>query len=89
MKLRILIIGSLIISFGMSQSLEETLESLAKDNARGYLNPAVTAFGTGMNTGIFHTAKPHKMLGFDVTVNIAGVALPERSEEHTSELQSH
>ena len=75
MKLRILIMGTLLISFGMSQTLEETLQQMAEDNAKGYLGPAVTAFGMGVNSGTFHTAKPHKMLGFDVTLNVAATSI--------------
>jgi len=29
----------------------------------------------GVNSGTFHTAKPHKMLGFDVTLNVAATSI--------------
>jgi len=72
-----LVFGTIILGFGLSQSLEETLQQMAKDNARGYLGPAVTAFGMGVNSGTFHTAKPHKMLGFDVKLNVAATSITD------------
>ncbi|UCD38965.1 MAG: hypothetical protein JSW54_05670 [Fidelibacterota bacterium] len=61
--------------------LGETLKDLAEQNGKGYLGPVVTAFGTGMNSGTFHRAKPHKILGFDVTINITGISIPEAGQE--------
>ncbi|MBL7135209.1 MAG: hypothetical protein ISS81_01285 [Candidatus Marinimicrobia bacterium] len=60
-----------------AQSLEERLQSMAKTNAKLYVTPLVTAFGSGMNSGWFHSAKPHKLLGFDVGVRIMAVTFPE------------
>jgi hypothetical protein len=34
-----------------------------------YLNPLGKGFGADLNTGWFSSAKPHKMLGFDITVS--------------------
>ncbi|UCH61600.1 MAG: hypothetical protein JSU77_07210 [Fidelibacterota bacterium] len=59
------------------QSIEETLEDLVSTNAKGYLGPFSTAFGTSMNSGTYHTARPHKILGFDVTINLAMTTVPE------------
>ncbi|MFC1484614.1 DUF6588 family protein, partial [Candidatus Neomarinimicrobiota bacterium] len=61
--------------------LAETLKDLAERNAEGYLGPVVTAFGTGVNSGTFHRAKPHKILGFDVTLNVTGISIPEAGQE--------
>ncbi len=79
---RILLIGVIILSLGFAQSLEETLEQMAKDNARGYLGPVVTAFGMGVNSGTFHTAKPHKMLGFDVKLNVAATTVTDVGQNY-------
>jgi len=59
------------IGLGYSQSLEETLESMATANAQGYLGPMVTAFGMGINSGTYHNAKPHSLLGFDIKMGIS------------------
>jgi len=56
---------------------QEQLEKLAEENARGYISPFSTAFGTAMNSGLYHTAKPHGILGFDVSVKMAFVSIPD------------
>jgi len=50
---------------------QEELQRLAEENARGYIGPFATAFGTAMNSGLYHTAKPHALLGFDVSAKIS------------------
>jgi hypothetical protein len=73
---------------GYGKDLEEILQDLVEENGKGYLGPVATAFGTGFNTGTFHTARPHKMLGFDVKLNIIGVSLPEAAETYEFYLPS-
>jgi hypothetical protein len=63
------------------EGLAETLAELARNNAKGYLGPVVTAFGTGANSGTFHRAKPHKILGFDLTLNATIIGIPEEAQE--------
>jgi len=59
------------------QSIEETLKDLVSTNAQSYLGPFATAFGTGMNSGTYRTAEPHKILGFDVTINLSMTTVPD------------
>ncbi len=61
----------------MGQSIEEQIRDLAENNAEGYLGAFPSLFGTAMNTGVFRTAKPHKLLGFDLTLNLMAVTVPE------------
>lgn len=61
----------------LAQSLEERLQSMAAKNAELYVNPLATAFGSGMNSGWFHSAKPHKLLGFDFGVRAMVVTFPD------------
>ncbi len=63
------------------QDIGGILQDLAQDNAQGFLGPLGTAFGTGLNSGTFRTAKPHKILGLDVTVNITLIAIPDEALE--------
>lgn len=55
----------------------EQLKKLATKNAQGYAGPLATAFGTSLNSGFYQTAKPHKFLGFDVSVKVAAVKVPD------------
>ena len=59
------------------EGLEETLRDMVEKNADGYLGPLATAFGTGLNSGVFHRAEPHKILGFDVTMNFSITTIPD------------
>ena len=63
------------------EGLEETLRDMVEKNADGYLGPLATAFGTGLNSGVFHRAEPHKILGFDVTINASFTAIPNSALE--------
>ncbi len=58
-------------------NFEEQLRQLATKNAQGYVGPFATAFGTSMNSGFYHTAKPHSFLGFDISVKAALVSIPD------------
>ena len=64
------------------QSLEETLSDMLSDNAKLYLEPVVTAFGTTVNSGTFRIARPHKILGFDVTINASLAMLPAAAKTY-------
>lgn len=54
------------------QSSKEDANVLVKE----YLNPVGSGFGAGLNTGWTNTAKPHKKLGFDLTVSTALAIVP-------------
>ena len=64
------------------EGLEETLRDMVEKNADGYLGPLATAFGTGLNSGVFHRAEPHKILGFDVTINASITTIPDTDLEY-------
>ena len=42
----------------------------------GYVAPMLNVLGNGLNQGWYNTAKPHKLVGFDLTVNISPVYVP-------------
>jgi hypothetical protein len=37
---------------------------------KAYMSPYANAFGAGLNGGWYNTAKPHKTLGFDITMSL-------------------
>ena len=71
------LILAISIGLGYSDSLEETIESMAQTNAQGYLGPMVTALGMGINSGTYHNAKPHSFLGFDFKLGLSTTSIPE------------
>ena len=73
----VLLITLLLVGSAFGQSLEERLQSMVSTNAEMYMNPLATAFGSGMNSGWYHSAKPHKLLGFDFGVRAMAVTFPD------------
>jgi hypothetical protein len=53
-----------------------SITSLVGRNAEGYLAPIGTMMGTGMNSGFYRKASPHKILGFDLTLDLAYAMAP-------------
>jgi len=65
-----------------AQSLEESLQKMLGDNARGYVQPLVTGFGAGMNSGLYRkaataTATLPLPIGLDVGLVVTASAVPE------------
>lgn len=48
-----------------------------------YISPVMKSFGYGINNGWYNTAKPHKTLGFDLTVTAHLVYAPKASQYFT------
>jgi len=69
-------------------SFEEDLQRLAAENATNYISPFVTAFGTDMNTGLYHTAAIHKLFGFDVGIHMMGAIVPDDAMTYTFQIPS-
>ena len=65
------IIVFLSLSSMAFSDLTSSITSLAARNAEGYLSPFGTMMGTGMNSGFYRKASPHKILGFDITLDLA------------------
>ncbi|MEP5612595.1 MAG: DUF6588 family protein [Cyclobacteriaceae bacterium] len=69
--------GKAQIDFG---SFLEAGASDAEKLLEGYLRPAFLGFGYGINSGWYNTAKPHKLLGFDITPTVSFARVPSKDE---------
>ena len=58
------------------ESLVDKIKAMSEDLLKGYAQPFVTAFGTGLSTGLFHTANSHDLLGFDLGVRVMYIDIP-------------
>lgn len=80
-KLRYILIFLLFGGFSLQtvfgQDFQKELQQLVETNAKSYVSPAATGLGMSMNSGVYRTAKVHKLLGFDVAVNFAAFAVPK------------
>ncbi len=52
----------------------------SKKVLEGYFQPAMEGFIYGINNGWAHTAKVHKVLGFDITIGASGALVPSSLE---------
>ena len=66
-----------------AQGLAERLESLSKENARGYMSPFADAVGAGLNSGLYNSAKTLKpIIGFNVKVNTVMLSIPSSDKTY-------
>jgi hypothetical protein len=69
-----------ITSVGIAQNdLSTQLTKIIGANANNYLEPLASGLGAGLNSGIFHSADLHSVLGFDIGVKLAIVSI---ADEH-------
>src|SRR5205809_699234 len=63
----------------MLQGTKSDAEYLLK----GYLNPFMQTVSLGLNQGWYNTAKPHKVAGVDLTLNVNPIYFPGSAEYFT------
>ncbi|QMU66448.1 MAG: hypothetical protein GKR88_20610 [Flavobacteriaceae bacterium] len=64
---------------GLEAILQATVED-ANRLSKAYINPAMKGFIYGMNNGWYHTAKVHKILGFDISIGVNASVVPNKDE---------
>ncbi len=80
--MRRVLIAFIIVS-APQLSFSQDLESLIKGGTadanylvKGYISPALNTIGSGFCQGWYNTAKPHKLIGFDLTVTASAIYFP-------------
>jgi hypothetical protein len=58
-------------------NLFDQFQKYAESEIDQYATPVVEAFGTGISGGLYHTARTHGTLGFDIGVRAMLVLIPE------------
>src|SRR5690349_13001378 len=64
----------------LAQDFEDLMNGSKADAnylMNGYAAPFLKAVGAGFNQGWYNTARTHKTLGFDLTVSVAAISIPE------------
>jgi hypothetical protein len=64
----------------LSAQLQEKLESLVIENAKGYMQPFANALGAGINSGHYNTAKVLFPLTPNVRVGSSLVLIPAKDK---------
>jgi hypothetical protein len=78
----LLILISMVINLQQShaQDFEKILDGGINDAnlyLKEYMNPVASSIGNGLANGWYNTAKPHKTLGFDLSVNLNLATIPD------------
>ena len=60
-----------------AQDVSESLRSLNEENGRLYIGPLSTGLAAALNSGFYHTADVHDVLGFDLGFRVMGSFVPE------------
>jgi hypothetical protein len=80
---RAVVIFMLLISCSTAQAQEEIDQFLnasasdAEKLIKAYLSPFANGVSSGMNQGWYNTAKPHKVAGFDLTITVNAMFIPD------------
>ena len=84
---RILAITLVFIGFSSKAQVDFGTFLEARGDANkifeSYLEPAFLGFGYGINSGWYNTAKPHKLLGIDITPTVTLAMVPSDAEFFT------
>ncbi|MBC8410884.1 MAG: hypothetical protein H8E12_19540 [Rhodobacteraceae bacterium] len=72
-----------IIALQALIGLAQTEVQEAKELISSYIAPLPNALGAGLNNAWWSTAKPHKKLGFDISLSITPIIIPESQKSFT------
>jgi len=82
-KLILLVCAGLLsqITFSQSNVVEFLKGGKADANALAgaYLNPYALALGDGLNNGWYNSAATHKLFGFDFSINVSAIQIPNEA----------
>jgi hypothetical protein len=60
--------------------LGKQLSKLANQDAVNYLSPVLSAWGADLNSGLYHSADLHDILGFDIGVKVGAVMVKDEDK---------
>jgi len=87
MKKKYILIFMSVFALSFNAKAQDGLEGILQANiadanklTQAYINPAMKGLIYGMNSGWYHTAKVHKVLGFDITIGLNASIVPSKDE---------
>lgn len=89
-SINLLIISALsvIVTVNSSAQIKDVATMLsgstkdAEALLQAYLKPYANAFGADLNGGWYNTAKPHSLLGFNITASLSAAFIPKADREY-------
>ncbi len=74
---------AVISNVASAQSVSEQLSKMGSQAVKGYVTPAFLGWATDLNSGIYHSADLHDILGFDVQVKVAANLVKDENKKYT------
>ncbi len=74
--LAVCIVALALPATALGLSPTELIKGVSDDLLEGYCAPLVESYGVAMGTGLFHSARAHKFLGFDIGARLMFVMIP-------------
>ncbi|GJQ21469.1 MAG: hypothetical protein HBSIN02_18240 [Bacteroidia bacterium] len=68
-----------------AQDFGEQLKQMVRVNAERYAAPLLNGWGVALNSGLYHTADVHSILGFDVHIKLTGALIQEADKKYQFE----
>lgn len=65
-----------------AQDVGAELKKMGETNGKAYVGPLMAGWGAGMNSGWFHSADLHGVLGFDIQVKAMFAAIPDEDKTY-------
>jgi hypothetical protein len=69
-----------VIGNAQQNDLSSELSKMLSTNAKGYLEPFASGLGADLNSGFYHSADLHSVLGFDIGVKISLAMIKDGSK---------
>jgi hypothetical protein len=73
-------LASISLTSSAQDDLGKQLSKVADQNAINYLSPVLSAWGTDLNSGLYHSADLHDILGFDVGLKVGAVMVRDEDK---------
>ncbi len=88
--IRTVIFFCCLVLFGVqlstAQDLSERLAKLATKNGLNFVSPIVVGWGADLNSGFYHSADLHDILGFDVQLKLSVARLSDDDKKYMFEM---
>lgn len=68
-----------------AQDLGAQLKQMARVNAERYVAPLLNGWGVALNSGLYHTADVHSILGFDIHIKLTGALIQDSEKKYMFE----
>ena len=72
--------ASSLVAQQSNDDLSERILRISENLLAGYARPLVSVFGTGISSGLFHSAYSHDFLGFDLGVRLLYIEIPQSAK---------